>query len=704
MSPRPEDHDLLTGRARFGGDLRADGDLFAAFVRSTEPHARIEGITVPDDLAPGVRVFTAAELGLRPDTPLPELIPWSAVPQPLATEIVHHVGDPVAVVVAPSEAEAVDATEQVVVAYHPLPVQRSTLAEITDGHFTGDASVIGRYHYPRVAACPIEPLTGLAEPDGEGGVVIHWSTQMPAGAHDTAASTLGLPDDRVRVVAPWVGGGFGGKTSGTGFEMVVAAKLAMVLDRPIRVVQGRAETLLGMQARDQRQVVELAATADGRVEGVRVTVEADCGGYGGTGVFEPQQTARLLPGPYRIDAVEVTARSMRTNRPPTHPYRGPGRSEAIYAMERSMDLLAHELGIDAAELRRRNLLRSEDFPRSTAGGMLLDEADHLGCLERALEVVGYDDLRTRQAAGTPIGVGLCCWVDFTGRYQPCQPAVVGIGPDGRIVVDTGTPPVGTGVQGVVARIVAATLGLPTESIVTPDPDTGRLRPSLGAYGSRSAQLAGSSALDAARRLRERIADRLEAAPEDLVFGPDRTVGVAGVPASSRSLVDLAGLVVESAFDQGQPTHPAGTQVAVVELDPETGRITPLRHVAVTDCGTVLDHELAGGQVQGGSVQGIAIGLFEEMVYAADETPLTTTLAEYLVPSAADVPSVECHFIETPTDRNPLGAKGVAESGVIGAAPAVANAVLDALRPYGVAHLDMPLTPEKVWAAIAAAPA
>ena len=532
---------------------------------------------------------------------------------------------------------------------------------------------------------------------------------MPALTHGELARTLALPDDQISVVVPPIGGGFGGKCWGENGLFAVAAQLAQRLNRPLRLVQTRPENLLSMQARDQDQSITLAADQNGTVIALNAEVSADVGGYAGMGAFEPLQTQRLIPGPYRIDQVAVTASAVMTNTVPTGPYRGPGRAEGIGLVERAMDDLARTLDLDPAEVRRRNLLRPEDFPRHTPGELVMDEADHLGALERALEEIGYQQLRKDQAAlrvlgeHRLLGIGLSCWADFTGRHEPCQPASARVTDDGRIEIDAGTAPIGQGMQTVITKLAADALGLDPVHIVAATPDTGRFRSALGSFGSRSASLAGSSAVQVAERLldqlKQRAAELLEAAIDDIELRPDATLGVRGTPSAGIPLADLAGTEATAAFDQGQPTFSGGTHVAVVEVDTETGEVDLIRHVTVTDCGRVLSEVQASGQVQGGAVQGIGVALFEEMRYDADANPLTTSLADYLIPAASDVPEVKTHFIETPTDRNPLGAKGVAESGAIAAPPAVQNAIIDALSHLGVTHIDMPCTPERVWHAI-----
>lgn len=734
---RVEDFDLLTGRARFGGDLNAEGALWLGLVRSPVARATIADIdkSAAEALDGVIGVYAADDLGLITQAGVEGISPANISRPPLAQGSVAYVGEAVAAVVAVSEAVAADACDLVAVDYQPLPPIPDQTSAITDnapllhpahGSNTvmsipsgdraatraaldhADMTVTVVQHYPRVACSPIEGVAGLVIPEGDR-VVIHINAQMPSLAHGELAATLATADDQISLVVPPIGGGFGGKSDGENGLFAVAARLALRLNRPLRLAQSRPENLLSMQARDQQQRITLAADSDGVVTALEAEVSADVGGYAGMGVFEPLQTQRLIPGPYRIDQVAVTASAVMTNTVPTGPYRGPGRAEAIGLLERAMDNLARTLDLDPAEVRRRNLLRPEDFPRLMPSGLTMDEADHLGALERALDEVDYPKLRedqsARRASGDHrlLGIGLSCWADFTGRHLPYQPAAARVTDDGRIEVDAGITPIGQGMQTVVTRLAAETLGLDPAHLVAATPDTGRFRSALGSFGSRSASLAGSSAIKVAEQLldqlKKKAADLLEAAVDDIVLRPDATLGVRGTPSAGIPLADLAGTEAAAAFDQGQPTFSGGTHVALVEVDTETGNVDLIRHVAVTDCGRLLNQMQASGQVQGGAVQGIGVALFEEMRYDADANPLTTSLADYLVPAASDVPQVETHFIETPTDRNPLGAKGVGESGTIAAPPAVQNAIIDSLAPLGVTHIDMPCTPEQVWQAI-----
>ena len=748
---RVEDFDLLTGRTRFGGDLDAEGALWLGFVRSPVARATIAAVDTSEAEALDgvVGVFTADHLDLITQAALEGVSPANISRPPLAEGSVAYVGEAVAAVVAMSEAVVVDACELVAVNYQPLPpvpdqtaaiAQDAPLLHSDHGSNTvltvpsgdlaatqaaleaADVTVTVSQHYPRVACSPIEGVAGLVVPHGDR-VAIHINAQMPSLTHGELAGTLGVDDDQISLVVPTIGGGFGGKCDGENGLFAVAARLALRLNRPLRLVQSRPENLLSMQARDQNQRITLAADQNGVVTALEAEMSADVGGYAGMGAFEPLQTQRLIPGPYRIEKVAVTASAVMTNTVPTGPYRGPGRAEAISLLERAMDTLARKLDLDPAEVRRRNLLRPDDFPREMPSGLVMDEADHLGALEQALAEIGYRQLleeqATRRAAGDQrlLGIGIGCWADFTGRHEPCQPAAARVTDDGCIEIDAGIAPIGQGMQTVITQLAADALGLDPAMVVAATPDTSRFRSALGSFGSRSASLAGSSAVEVSARLldklKEQAAEQLEAAIDDIELRlatqpktprtpgevQDAVLMVRGTPSASIPLADLAGTEATAAFDQGQPTFPGGTQVAVVEVDTETGQVNLLRHVAVTDCGRVLDEAMASGQVQGGAVQGIAVALFEEMRYDADANPLTTSLADYLVPAASDVPEVETVFLETPTDRNPLGVKGVGESGTIAAPPAVQNAVIDALSPLGVTHIDMPCTPERVWQAL-----
>ncbi|WP_420640202.1 xanthine dehydrogenase family protein molybdopterin-binding subunit [Candidatus Poriferisocius sp.] len=766
-SGRVEDVDLLCGRVRYAGDLDGSepdggGAWWVGFVRSPVASAEIAAIdTAAAEALDGViGVYTATDVTVGAPPAVDGVTPAAISPPALAEDRVAYVGQAVAAVVAESEAVAADAGALVEVTYrsrlpvadllaasapdaplvHPAHSTNTVLREVmgpsdtppqgpagpsetppqgpagpSDTHPQGPAGpsetaivVSVAQHIARVACAPLEGVAALVVPEGER-LTVWLNTQMPSATHDGLVAALGLPDDHVRVVVPPIGGGFGGKCSGENGLVAVVARLALRLGRPLRLSQTRAENLLSMQARDQDQRISLKATVDGRVTTMDAEVNANVGGYAGLGAFEPLQTQRLIPGPYRVDQVAVTAAATITTTAPTGPYRGPGRAEAIALLERAMDTLARTLDLDPADVRRRNLLRPEDFPRTLPSGLVMDEADHLGALERALTEVGYRQFRAhqadRRAAGDHrlVGIGLCCWADFTGRHEPCQPATVRVRADGRIEIDAGVAPLGQGMGTPLGELVARELGIPRSLVASATPDTGRHRQAPGSFGSRSASLAGSSAAEAATRIREelqqRAAERLEAAPHDIEIRANGTLGVRGTPHPFVALAELAGTEATAAFDQAQPTFPGGTHVAVVEVDIETGGVELMRHLAVTDCGRVLSPVQAAGQVHGGAVQGIAAALFEEMSYDADANPLTTTLADYLMPAACELPAIETVFLETPTDRNPLGAKGVAESGTIGAAPAVQGAVIDALAHLGVTHIDMPCTPERVWLAV-----
>ncbi len=741
---RREDPDLLTGKARFVADLPVPGVLCAHFVRSGVAHARLVGVDAGyARRAPGVvGVWTAAELGLPG---LPEATPPPGGSRPhlerpcLASDRVRFVGEAVAVVVADDQAAALDAAELVELDLDPLPaVVDPTSAADGDGvpllfpehgsnlvidHPGGDPGAVegaevvvrARFVNQRVAPVPLETGAVLARPGPGGGLEVWASTQSPFGVRAALCAALGLDPGEVRVVAPAVGGGFGAK-GGVYPEHVVVAALALRLGRPVRWVETRSENLVAMtHGRGQVQDVELGARTDGTIVGLRVRTLTDVGAYVWRGGI-PTATSRLMAsGPYRVPRVDAHARAVVTNTTPVGPYRGAGRPEATAALERAMDLLAGELGVDPVELRRRNLLRPDELPYETPTGASYDSGDYLGALEEACRIAGYEELRVEQRRRRElhdplaVGVGVSCFCEVSGSGP--EHGSVRVEPDGTVVATTGSAPHGQGHETTFAQVVADTLAVPIGLVEVVHSDTALVARGVGTFGSRSGQLGGSalqrSATEVAARARELAADLLEADPGDLVRGDDGRFGVAGVPARGVGWAEVAAaaadrgvrLTADDDFSQQGGTFPFGAHVAVVEVDTETGEVGLRRLVAVDDCGRVINPMVVAGQVHGGLAQGVAQALFESVVHDPAGNPLTVTLADYLFPSAADLPSWELGSTVTPSPRNPLGAKGVGESGTVGSTPAVQNAVVDALSPWGVAHIDLPLSPERVWQAI-----
>jgi aerobic carbon-monoxide dehydrogenase large subunit len=734
---RREDPRLVTGAGQYTDDVRRDGCLHAVFVRSTLAHARIIEIEIAAAARmPGVAgVFLAEHLGLKPRAGVPA--PESMARPPLAVGFVRFVGDAVGVVVADTLPQAVDAAAAVFVEYQSLPVLVDAAAALgteaavlhaekgdnlafeseigEQGALDGAEVVVrGRFHNQRLAAVPLEGNAVLAEPDGAGGIRMWVSTQVPFRVRDEVAEELGLPESKVRVITGDVGGGFGAKLT-TYPESSVLAAVASKLQRPVLWSEFRAENMVAMtHGRGQIQEVALGDTRDGKLVGLEASVIADAGAYPGHGVYLPRFTAEMSCGVYEIPKVSFRVRTAVTNTAPIASYRGAGRPEAVALIERAMDMLAYELDIDPAELRRRNLIAGE-FPHTTATGVTYDSGDYGGALERALEAAGYEDLRREQKARRQrgerlqLGIGISAYVEVTAGVTGPEHGAVQVEKDGSVVVHSGTTSSGQGHETAYAQIAASLLDVPIESVRVVTSDTGLVRSGDGTYQSRSLQIGGSAvhgaSLAVIDKARDAAAKRLEANREDIVRFDGGRFGVKGVPGSALSWAQLAAgaaLAAEEDFYQGDPTFPFGCHVAVVEVDVETGEAKLVRHVAVDDCGTILNQMLVEGQVHGGVAQGIAQALYEEFVYDADGNPLTTSLIDYGIPTIGEIPTIETVHMETPTPHNPLGAKGIGESGTIGATPAVQNAVVDAVSHLGVRHIDMPLHPMRVWEAIRAA--
>jgi len=519
-----------------------------------------------------------------------------------------------------------------------------------------------------------------------------------------------------------VGGGFGGKLH-VYPEYLVCAAAAARLGRAVAWQETRSESMVGLgHGRAQIHDVELGARRDGSIVGLRVDILADMGAYPG-GAYLPITTKTMLPGVYRIPRVAVRGRSVVTSTVPICEYRGAGRPEATASIERAVDLLAAELDLDPVELRRRNLIPSDAFPFTTAVGSTYDVGDYATALEEALRLTGYQRLRREQAArrargdGRRIGVGVAVYVEVTA-FSRKEHASVEISTGGEATVRVGTSSQGQGHETAFAQVASGVLGVPSELVRVLHSDTAEVPRGEGTFGSRSLQIGGTAVFRAAERVVEKArllaAHLLEVAVEDVVGMEDGRFGVAGSPDASISLSELAaasavagrrpegmepGLAAEARPFQRNYTFPFGAHVAVVEVDLETGDVRLLRHVAVDDCGRILNPMLVEGQVHGGLGQGIAQALFEEVVYDELGTPLTSNLATYAMPSAKELPSFERGVMQTPTPLNPLGAKGIGESATIGSTPAVVNAVVDALADLGVRHLNPPLGPERVWRAI-----
>lgn len=742
---------MLLGRAAYVDDLDLPGVLHLALVRSTVAHAELRSVDAGEAAGmPGVAgVFTAAELDVPVAPGLMVVNPAFARP-PLAKGKVRFVGDIVAAVAAESRAAAVDAAELVVVDYDALaavvdpeaatepgaPLQFESAGtnvasgsreaagvgqEGEDPLAGADVVVRGRFENQRVAVVPMEgnaiAVVPGGDPEGDE-LTVYVATQMPHGWRNQAAEMFGLDPARLRVVAPHVGGAFGGK-AGVAPEHAVALAVARRLARPVKWVESRSENLVAMpHGRGQVQYTELGLRRDGTFVGLRCRVIGDAGAYAGFGGGLAGWTTKLMAqGPYRIPRIGYDVATVVTNTTPMGAFRGAGRPEAAAFLERLVDMAADELGLDPAEIRQRNFLGPDDFPHTTLMGATYDSGDYGAALDEALRLAGYDALRAEQEERRRrgdrllLGVGLAAYVEVTAGGNGQEWGSVEVHPDGTVTVKAGTSAHGQGHATSFAMLVADRLGVPLDAVRFIQSDTAVVPTGGGTGGSRSLQLGGSAVAGAAEGVltagRSLAAALLEASESDIVLTEDGRLGVAGVPARALSWADLAlegekagtPLAAEQDFAQAGATFPFGTHVAVVEVDSETGLVRPVRHVAVDDCGRVLNPLLVEGQQHGGIAQGIGQALWEAVAYDADGNPLTATLADYGMASAAELPSFEAAGTQTPTPLNALGAKGIGESGTVGSMPAVQNAVIDALSHLGVRHIDTPLTPERVWRAI-----
>ena len=744
---RREDPRFLRGEGRYVDDLSLPGALHLTFVRSYMAHAKINGIDKSAAEAAGAQVFVAADTGPIVNAPPPFIPVDPQMFRPLlASDTARFVGDIVAVVLADSREASVDAAELVDVDYDPLPsvtdpeqaVRDETViyegvgtnvcihvppqSPDPDLFASSDVVVKGKIVSQRLAACPIEPRSSAAQWGEDERLTLWISSQTPHQDKMVLGGLLGLEPESVRVVAPDVGGGFGAK--GIAVEDVLVGWAARATGRPIRWTETRSENMVAMHhGRASHMEFELGSRSDGKIDALRLNIVADAGAYPGIGAFLPNLTAMMACGVYVIPKVEIDVKAVVTNTTPIGPVRGAGRPEATQMLERAIDLLAAELSLDPAEVRKRNFIPNDAFPFTTASGANYDIGDYGGALDLALESVGYEALRAEQASrrdnggSRQLGIGLSAYVEVTNGISESEFGGVSITATGEAVVRTGSFSQGQGHETTFAQIASERLGIPIEKITVSKGDTDIVPRGTGTYGSKSTQIGGVAAGQASEEVVE-IAKRLaaaelEAAPEDMVLDVEQgRFHVTGAPAPALSWGDLASklesqgrlaeLAAEVDFQAAQPTFPFGAHVAVVEVDTETGAVELRRMLAVDDAGRIINPLVAEGQVHGGVVAGIAQALYEELTYDSDGNPQNANLVTYGIPAATELPSIEVVGMETPTPINPLGVKGIGESGTIGATPAVHNAVLDALSPYGVRHIDMPVNGETVWRAIQAA--
>ena len=745
---RREDPRFLTGKGQYVDDLALTGARHVTFVRSYMAHAEILGIDTADaDALPGVEVFTAAEVGLgRMGIPFPVPVDERVTRPYLATDRVRYVGEIVAVVISDTREQGVDAAELVAVEYEPLTVVTDPEAALrievllfeevgtnvclqhAPEHpdpdlFAGcEVRITGRTVSQRVAVCPIEPRASVARPEGDGTLTVWSSTQTPHQDRAGIAAALGLEPEQVRLIAPDVGGGFGGK--GLAVEETLLAWLARYTGQTLRWTETRSENMVGMaHGRGQAVEFEVGGDREGHVKALRVRILQEAGAYAWVGAVLPTLTSLMSSGVYAIPKIEVAFTSVVTNTSPTGAYRGAGRPEATQFLERAIDLFAVELELDPAEVRRRNFIAPDAFPYTTVTGAEYDCGDYGRALELALETAGYDELRAEQAARRAagdrrlLGIGLSAYVEVTNGGSESEFGEVEITPTGNALLKTGSFSHGQGHETTFAQIVAEHLGLPVDRVAVVKGDTAEVARGAGTYGSKSTQIGGVAAREAANAVVEQgkrlAAEQLEADPRDMVLDlEDGHFHVAGAPQSALGWSQLAAALDEAGrlaeltaqvdFAPARPTFPFGAHVAVVEVDADTGDVTLQRHIAVDDAGRIINPMIADGQIHGGVASGIAQALHEVMAYDEDGNPLNANFVSYCIPSAVEFPQFELVRMETPTPVNPLGAKGIGESGTIGSTPAVHNAVIDALVHLGVGHLDMPVNGERVWRAVAEA--
>jgi carbon-monoxide dehydrogenase large subunit len=764
---RREDPRLIQGRATYVDDVKIAGMQHIAFKRSDIAHGRIRSIDVSAAAAlDGVEaVFTGGQIATMLE-PLPIATPFPSPPhRAVAVDVVRYAGEPVAVVVARDRYVARDAADAIRVEYEPLAVvvdpelaMKGTPTIIHDAFpnnlavalvpsgtgvsadgKTVDDSAIDRAFAEaevvisqrmvnhRLVPNPIEPRGVVAhfEP-GKGTLTIWSSTQNPHILRSLVAAMTGLGQNQVRAIAPEVGGGFGSKIN-IYPEEYVAAVLSKHLELPVKWIEERSEAFVATtHGRDIIAYVELAARRDGKVLGLKLRLIADIGAYNMllTAAI-PTLTMMMANASYDIPAIRTTLTEVFTNKTPTDAYRGAGRPEATYFVERAMDMLAHELKMDPAEVRRKNFIPSAKFPYATQMGAVYDSGDYEKALNRALEAADWNSLKAQRDGwrkdGRVVGLGLSMYVEVcglgpssalpTGGWEHAQ---VTIERDGRISATTGASPHGQGNETTFAQMLADQFSVPIDHISIHHGDTGVVKQGIGSFGSRSQAVGGTAIHLAGGKVKAKMAKfaaaLLEAHEDDIVFENGR-IGVRGAPASAKSFSEVAsyayvpvplpaglepGLSEEAFFEPGNNTYPFGCHICMLEIDRETGEPTLLKFVAVDDAGNLINPLIVEGQIHGGLAQGIGQAIVEEAVYNDDGQLMTGSFLDYALPRAIDFPRFELHATVTPTPVNPFGAKGVGEAGTLGSTPCVVNAAVDALSGFGITHVDMMLRPEKLW--------
>lgn len=769
---RTEDPRLIQGLAHYVDDIKLPDTLHAVFLRSIHAHARIKKVdTSAAAKVPGVvAIYTGKDVSAKiGPVPCAAALPDLKVPdhRVLATNKVYFVGHPVAVVVAENRYAAKDAADLIEVDYDELPVVTNeekgaqggpviheqfgtnVAYKLTAGEGdieaalkSADKVIKQRVLNQRLAPIAMEGRGVLVRYyPGEQELTLWTSTQIPHLARTQIALMLGMPENKLRLIAPEVGGGFGSKLN-IYAEEALLGWIAMQTGRPVKWIETRRENIQAtIHGRGQTGYIEIGYKKDGTLTGLRYNVFADLGSY-----FQlltpaiPTLTGLMLSGCYKIPAIQINVTGVFTNKMATDAYRGAGRPEATYVVERALDLVAADMGKDPVEIRRKNFPAPNEFPFKTATGLFYDSGNYDGALKKALDMVGYSKLRDEQSKarkeGRLVGIGVSTYVEICAlgpsQAMPAggwESATVRIEPTGKVTILTGASPHGQGQETSFAQIAADQLGVNINDVTVVHGDTAVVQYGIGTFGSRATAVGGTAVYYAIQKLKEKAgkiaAHLMEAGNANVSFNEGKfsveaaTATAAAAPAGQGAVsppklvtiqdVALAahlaknlppdtepGLSATYFFEPKNFTFPFGTHIAVVEIDRETGEIHFDRYVAVDDCGKVINPLLVDGQVQGGIVQSIGQALYEEVVYDDQGQLISGTLMDYAVPKAAHVPWLELDRTETPTDVNPMGVKGVGEAGTIGATPAIVAAVVDALSPFGIRHLDMPIKPETVW--------
>lgn len=759
---RREDPRLIQGLAHYVDDIKLPDTLHVAILRSPYAHARINAIdTAAAQNLPGVKaVVTGDDIkdtigGIPCAATDPEGFPGIKVPHHpvLATDKVRFVGEPIAAVAATDAYIARDALDLIEVDCDLLDAVNSADAALAEGApvlhedwddnmaFTwqiaggdidaafaeADHIVSQRIDHQRLVPNPIETRGVLAQyTRGKDQLTLWSSTQIPHLLRTQLSIMLDMAENHVRVIAPEVGGGFGCKLNVYAEEALIG-HLAKQLDQPVKWIESRRENFLHtIHGRDQVGQVELAVNSDGAILGLKYTVTADVGAY-----YQlltpaiPTLTGLMLCGSYTFQNVQMDLTAAFTNKMATDAYRGAGRPEATYLIERMIDIVAHDLDLDPLDVRRKNFIGKDAFPHETGTALAYDSGDYTAALDRALKMADYDALRQQQAdlraRGRYLGIGFSTYVEICGMGPSAampaggwESSTVRVDPTGKVTVLTGVSPHGQGQETTFAQLVADGLGVDLEDIRIIHGDTDAVQYGIGTFGSRATAVGGTAMVHAMGKIKDKVikiaAHLMESNPQDIVL-EDGKYSVHGAPESGLSLAEIAqvahvgvglppetepGLAESHFFEPPNFTYPFGTHIAVVEVDADTGEVDLQRYIAVDDCGNIINPLIVEGQVHGGIAQGVGQALYEEAIYDATGQMLTGSFMDYALPKAHDFPRFELDNTVTPSPVNPMGVKGVGEAGTIGSTPAIANAVIDALKPFGVRHIDLPLRPEKLW--------